>query len=109
MLPTTPSGQHGSPFSPLRMGTGGNPSSPSAIRAQYRTVTNSLRRLATDRSISASSSAIGVNPGGSEYNSAQARSAVLGSTADIKVVNVIAATADAVDLGTAGPAPSSPR
>ena len=26
--------EHGSPFSPLRIGTGGNPSSPNAIRAQ---------------------------------------------------------------------------
>ena len=43
-----PSGQHGSPFSPLRIGTGCTPSSPSASRAQYRTVMNSLRRLATD-------------------------------------------------------------
>src|ERR1700753_3482899 len=89
MLPTTPSGQQGSPFSPLRIGTGANPSSPSAIRAQYRTVTNSLRRLATDRSISGSSSAIGDSPGGSEYSSAHARFPSSGSTADIKVVRVI--------------------
>ena len=34
---------------------------------------NSLRRLATDRAINGSSSAIGVNPGGSEYSSAHAR------------------------------------
>ena len=33
-LPTTPSGQHGSPLSPLRIGAGGSPSSPSALRAQ---------------------------------------------------------------------------
>ena len=29
-LPTTPSGQQGSPLSPLRIGTGATPSSPSA-------------------------------------------------------------------------------
>jgi len=33
-LPTTPSGQRGSPLSPLRIGDGGTPSSPSAWRAQ---------------------------------------------------------------------------
>src|ERR1700710_2736551 len=104
----TPSGQHGSPLSPLRIGTGGKPNSASAIRAQYRTVMNSLRRLATERSISGSSSAIGDNPGGSEYSSAQAKSAMSGSTADIKVLSVIAVTAGAVGRGTAQPAPSSP-
>ena len=59
-LPTTPSGQHGSPLSPFRIGAGGTPSSPSARRAQCRTVTNSLRRLATERAISGSSSGSGV-------------------------------------------------
>lgn len=39
------------------------------MRAQCRTVMNSLRRLATDRAINGSSSGSGANPGGSEYTS----------------------------------------
>ena len=48
------------------------PSSPSASRAQYRTVMNSLRRLATDLAISGSSSGSGASSGGSVYISAAA-------------------------------------
>ncbi|SKT08141.1 Uncharacterised protein [Mycobacteroides abscessus subsp. abscessus] len=46
------------------------PSTDSACRAQYRTVMNSLRRLATDLAINGSSSGSGSRPGGSPYNSA---------------------------------------
>ena len=58
----------------------GTPSSPRACRAQYRTVMNSLRRLATDFAISGSSSGSGANPGGSSYNSAAASAETPGST-----------------------------
>ena len=92
-LPTTPSGQHGSPFSPLRIGTGGTPSSESASRAQCRTVTNSLRRLATDRAISGSSSGSGANSGGSVYISAATTAPV--STSESSVATVVTRIASA--------------
>ncbi len=85
-----PSGQHGSPFSPLRIGTGCTPSSPSASRAQYRTVMNSLRRLATDLAISGSSSGSGTSSGGSVYISAAASAcAPPGSTPESSVAMTV--------------------
>src|ERR1700687_1258494 len=104
-----PSGQHGSPLSPLRIGTGGTPSSPSAIRAQLRTVMNSLRRLATDLAISGSSSGSGARPGGSEYTSAYDRSPERsqGRPHDTSRLAVIVTAAGAIVPGIARPAPSS--
>lgn len=52
---------------------------------------NSLRRLATDRAINGASSGSGVRPGGSEYNSAYAKSSntVAGNTDATSVPTVI--------------------
>ncbi|CFS09661.1 Uncharacterised protein [Mycobacterium tuberculosis] len=66
---------------------------------------NSLRRLATDRAINGASSGSGVRPGGSEYNSAYAKSSntVAGNTDATSVPTVIETAVAAIVPGTGRP------
>ena len=75
MLPTTPEGQTGAPFSPRGIGAGGRPSSARARRAQPRAVANARRRPSTARATTSSSSGKSMESVGSSNASAEATAA----------------------------------